>query len=106
MVAVAPCTLIVEDNGSGLDPADLPRAFERFYLYGRYGRDRPIGTGLGLAIVKELAEAMGGSVAVQSEVGAGTTFTVSLPRAPGPSEGDTAGSQAEPRFATAEERVR
>ena len=60
---------------------DLPRAFERFYLYDRYGRERrAVGTGLGLAIVKELTEAMGGSVAVESAVGRGTTFVVRLPR--------------------------
>ena len=43
-------------------PGDLERAFERFYLWDRYGADRPVGTGLGLAIVAELAAAMGGRV--------------------------------------------
>ena len=47
-------------------PEELARAFERFYLYSRYGRERPVGTGLGLAIVKELAEGMGGSVEASS----------------------------------------
>ena len=41
--------------------SDRERAFERFYLHERYGRERPVGTGLGLAIVKELTEAMGGT---------------------------------------------
>ena len=45
-------------------PDELPRAFERFFLYSRYGEERPVGTGLGLAIVKELAEGMGGRVEV------------------------------------------
>lgn len=75
--------LMVDDTGPGLEAGDLGRAFERFFLYSRYGRDRPVGTGLGLAIVKELTEAMGGSVTVQSRPGEGTKFVVSLPRAPG-----------------------
>ena len=66
-------------HGRGLTSDDLPRAFERFYLYSRYGTDRPVGTGLGLAIVKELTEAMGGTVSVSSAVGVGTAFTVALP---------------------------
>jgi len=71
----------VADTGRGLTGDDLPRAFERFYLYSRYGTDRPVGTGLGLAIVKELTEAMGGSVTVSSAVGVGTAFVVTLPAA-------------------------
>ena len=62
-IVTAPGELAVEDTGPGLKPEELERAFERFYLYSRYGRERPVGTGLGLAIVKELAEGMGGSVA-------------------------------------------
>jgi signal transduction histidine kinase len=75
--------LVVEDTGVGLAPEDLPHTFERFYLHDRNpdGRAR-IGSGLGLAIVKELTERMGGSVAVESEVGRGTTFVVRLPDAP------------------------
>jgi signal transduction histidine kinase len=57
----------------------MARAFERFHLYSRYGRERPVGTGLGLAIVKELVEGMGGSVRVDSERGHGARFTVRLP---------------------------
>ena len=75
-------TLIVEDTGPGLDAAELPRAFERFYLYNRRGNDRRVGTGLGLAIVKELTEAMGGTVAAESRPGRGTRFTITLPAAP------------------------
>jgi signal transduction histidine kinase len=78
-VAASPGTLAVTDTGPGLAPEDAARAFERFYLYGRYGGQRPVGTGLGLALVKELSEAMGGSVAVRSTVGTGTSFTVRLP---------------------------
>ena len=61
-IVTAPGELRVEDTGPGLKSEELERAFERFYLYSRYGRERPVGTGLGLAIVKELAEGMGGSV--------------------------------------------
>jgi signal transduction histidine kinase len=78
-ITTAPGTVTVSDTGRGLTGDDLPRAFERFYLYTRYGTDRPVGTGLGLAIVKELTEAMGGTVSVSSAVGVGTAFTVALP---------------------------
>jgi len=79
-ITTAPGMVSVSDTGRGLTSDDLPRAFERFYLYSRYGTDRPVGTGLGLAIVKELTEAMGGTVNVSSAVGVGTAFTVALPR--------------------------
>jgi two-component system sensor histidine kinase BaeS len=69
--------LVVADTGPGIAPEDVSRAFERFYLYDKVGRDRPVGSGLGLAIVKQLATAMGGEVRVESGAG-GTTFTVSL----------------------------
>ena len=78
-ITAARGVVAVADTGRGLTGDDLPRAFERFYLYSRYGNDRPVGTGLGLAIVKELSEAMGGSVSVASAVGVGTAFTVALP---------------------------
>ena len=78
-VITAPGLLRVEDTGPGLLPEERDRAFERFYLHERYGRERPVGTGLGLAIVKELTEAMGGRVEVVSEPGRLTAFTVMLP---------------------------
>ena len=80
-ITTQPGAVTVADTGRGLTSDDLPRAFERFYLYSRYGNDRPVGTGLGLAIVKELSEAMGGTVSVSSAVGVGTAFTVTLPAA-------------------------
>ena len=70
----------VADSGLGLQDEELEHAFDRFYLYERYGRERQVGSGLGLAIVKELTEAMGGRVEVAARPGSGTTFTVSLPR--------------------------
>jgi len=69
--------LEVSDTGSGIDPDDLPHLFERFYR-GRGARSVR-GTGLGLAIVKEIVDLHGGAIAIHSEVGVGTTFTVTLP---------------------------
>jgi two-component system phosphate regulon sensor histidine kinase PhoR len=70
----------VADTGPGIAPQHLPRLFERFYRADT-GRSRELGgTGLGLSIVKHLAEAMSGSVAVESRMGAGTTFTFTLQR--------------------------
>ncbi len=78
-IVTAPGSIRVEDTGPGLEPEELGQAFERFYLYSRYGRERLVGSGLGLAIVKELAEGMGGSVAAESTPGELTVFTVRLP---------------------------
>jgi signal transduction histidine kinase len=78
-VRAEPGRLVVSDTGPGLEPEDVPRAFERFYLYDRAGRDRRVGSGLGLAIVEQLTRAMGGEVSVRSAPGAGATFVVSLP---------------------------
>lgn len=68
--------LSVADTGEGIPPQALPHLFERFY---RVRGTRAQGTGLGLAIVKHLVEAHGGSVAVESEPGAGARFEVRLP---------------------------
>jgi signal transduction histidine kinase len=76
-VTAAPGKLTVADTGPGIAPEDVPHAFERFYLYDKLSKDRPVGSGLGLAIVKQLARAMGGDVAVRSD-GNGTTFEVTL----------------------------
>jgi two-component system phosphate regulon sensor histidine kinase PhoR len=73
--------LVVDDTGPGIPPEHLPRVFERFYRVDA-GRSRELGgTGLGLSIVRHMVEAMRGKVSVESEVGRGSTFTVSLPRA-------------------------
>jgi two-component system sensor histidine kinase BaeS len=96
-VVAEPGTIAVEDNGPGLRPDELPRAFERFYLYSRYGKERPVGTGLGLAIVKQLVESMGGAVEVESDPGRLTRFVIRLPQGP-PTDGPR---PAEPELARA-----
>lgn len=69
----------VTDTGEGIVPESLNRIFERFYRIDR-GRTRNVGgTGLGLAIVKHLARLHGGDVAVSSQLGLGTTFSLELP---------------------------
>ncbi|MEO5587954.1 MAG: HAMP domain-containing sensor histidine kinase [Gemmatimonadaceae bacterium] len=69
----------VRDTGEGIAPYHLPRIFERLYRADQ-GRARPTGgSGLGLAIVKHMAEAHGGSVSAESEVGVGTTIRVFFP---------------------------
>jgi two-component system, OmpR family, phosphate regulon sensor histidine kinase PhoR len=74
--------LAVADTGPGIEARHLPRLFERFYRADK-GRSRAEGgTGLGLAIVKNLAEALGGRLTVESEVGKGSRFYVDL-HAPG-----------------------
>jgi two-component system phosphate regulon sensor histidine kinase PhoR len=72
--------LVVSDDGPGIPAEHLPRVFERFYRVDA-GRSRELGgTGLGLSIVKHMVEAMRGRVGVESEVGRGSTFTVTLRR--------------------------
>ncbi len=66
--------LIVKDQGAGIAPELLPHIFEKF-VKGATSR----GAGLGLAIVDQIAKAHGGTITVQSKVGVGTTFTVTLP---------------------------
>ena len=68
----------VRDTGVGIPPAVIPRLFNPFFR----GRESGKGYGLGLATVKKLVEAHGGRVAVESAVGKGTIFKVSLPAAP------------------------
>jgi len=88
--------ITVRDTGPGLDAEDIPHAFDRFYLYGRYRSERPVGSGLGLAIVRELVSAMGGTVEASTAPGdgvprdgvprdgvpRGATFTIRLPSIP------------------------
>jgi two-component system, OmpR family, phosphate regulon sensor histidine kinase PhoR len=71
--------LQVADTGEGIPARELPRVFERFYRVDKARARQTGGTGLGLAIVRHVAEAHGGTVRVDSELGRGSTFTVALP---------------------------
>jgi len=78
-------TLVVEDNGVGMSDAVVERIFEEFYQAptartSEAGTGYPQGRGLGLAIVRHLCTLMGASIAVKSRPGAGTRFTLTLPR--------------------------
>lgn len=67
--------LLVGDTGAGIRPEDLPHLFEPFFTTKAAGK----GTGLGLAIAHEIVKALGGDIAVASQLGQGTTFRIVLP---------------------------
>jgi signal transduction histidine kinase len=91
-VADADMRIDVTDNGPGIPPAQVEHVFERFVRGDAGLTQRVGGTGLGLAISKSLVELHGGRLAVDSEVGRGSTFTVLLPLTPaGPVEAAPAG---------------
>ena len=84
-------SLTVDDTGIGIAAADLPYVFERFWRADRV-RSRAAergGFGLGLAICQWIAQAHGGQLTVQSRLGRGSTFTVTLPLAGAPGSGMT-----------------
>jgi len=68
-------TIVVEDEGSGIDPEDLPHLFERFYR----GKGSAGGFGLGLSICRDLVEGMGGRISLRPREGAGTVAEIRLP---------------------------
>jgi signal transduction histidine kinase len=72
----------VSDTGVGIEPDELPRIFERFYRGSRANEARGSGSGLGLAIVRSIVDMHRGTIEVVSRLGAGTTFTVTLPADP------------------------
>ena len=74
--------LRVRDTGIGIARDQLEQVFEPFVQAGRSLRSATEGVGLGLAISRELARGMGGELSVESEVGVGSTFTLTLPRGP------------------------
>lgn len=77
-------TIQVSDTGVGIDPAELPRIFDRFFRGSRASEARGSGSGLGLAIVRSIVEMHGGTVVVESRLGGGSRFTVTLPVQPHP----------------------
>ncbi|MGO8994104.1 MAG: sensor histidine kinase [Polyangiaceae bacterium] len=70
----------IADTGRGIPPEERPRVWDRLFRGDRSRTER--GLGLGLSLVKAVAEAHGGEVCLQSEVGVGSTFEVRLPRTP------------------------
>lgn len=76
-VVVSPkeAVLKIIDNGIGISKEHLPRIFEMFYR----ATDKTIGSGLGLYIVKEVIEMLKGTIGVVSQIGKGTTFTITIP---------------------------
>jgi heavy metal sensor kinase len=72
----------VADTGVGIDATELPHIFERFYRGSRANEARGSGSGLGLAIVHSIVDMHGGRIVVESRVGGGSRFSVTLPRDP------------------------
>jgi two-component system NtrC family sensor kinase len=77
---------LVSDTGSGIPEANLPRIFDPFFTTKPVGK----GTGLGLSIIYGIINKLGGTISVDSAVGKGTTFTISLPAG---KAGDAAGAE-------------
>lgn len=69
------CSIVFQDNGIGIDKVSLEKIFEMFYR----ASDQSEGSGLGLYIVKNAVDKLGGKVSVESELGRGTTFKITLP---------------------------
>jgi signal transduction histidine kinase len=69
----------VQDQGVGIDAADMPRLFTRFGRIATAATSHLPGTGLGLYLSRELARLHGGDITVESKPGQGSTFTLRLP---------------------------
>jgi signal transduction histidine kinase len=93
--------IAVRDHGIGIPASEQRRIFERFHRVSTGAVHEVRGVGLGLAIVDHIVRAHGGEVAVESESGAGSTFTIRLPIAPRPSGGEEALAPAGGAAATA-----
>ena len=85
----------MRDTGVGIDTSELPHIFERFYRGSRANEARGSGSGLGLAIVHSIVDMHGGRIAVESGIGAGSRFTVTLPRDPRLIAGTPAAARAD-----------
>lgn len=79
-------TIAVADTGIGIPAEAVPRLFSRFFRTGQSEVRQTRGSGLGLALTKMMVEKIGGSISVESEIGKGSTFTVTLPDSMGPAE--------------------
>jgi signal transduction histidine kinase len=77
--SVPQAILSVRDTGRGIPASEQDRIFEEFYQLDNPGRDRSKGVGLGLAIVQRLCELTGAKISVESEVGKGTCFRLTMP---------------------------
>ena len=76
----------VQDTGIGISPENLPKLYEKFGDHQRLGTGGEKGTGLGMPIVKSFVDLHGGSIEIESEVGKGTTFVISLPKVMTPTQ--------------------
>jgi signal transduction histidine kinase len=76
------CRVQIVDSGSGIEPADLPHIFERFYRSDCSRSRATGGFGLGLSIAKAIVDSLHGTIAIESTPHVGTTVTVTLPIAP------------------------
>jgi signal transduction histidine kinase len=72
--------IVVSDNGPGIAPADQPRVFDRFHRTAEGSERDAASLGLGLPLAKQFVEAHGGTIALESAPGIGTTVTIHFPR--------------------------
>src|SRR3954462_5488285 len=86
--------IAVEDTGVGIPEEKLDKVFDPFVQAGRQLNQPAQGVGLGLAISRDLARAMNGDIGLDSDVGKGSTFTLTLPRAPRMDPADVAAATA------------
>ena len=86
--------IAVVDTGVGIDADELPHIFERFYRGSQANEARGSGSGLGLAIVQSIVDMHAGSIEVESHVGRGSRFTVTLPADPRVADGSATTPQS------------